>query len=521
MVKYKHVLALNPYFGDDTAVLGIFPPTGLEYIIASMKPLVGKITFMDLRNEKAYHDPKKLSEFIRTEIDLVCISIGWETKFKKICDFVSQLPPEVTTIVGGYKATLEVDFLFEHCPNIDMIVRGEGEETIQQIVKGVPHKDILGLSYRENGKIVHNENHSLPDVANIPFPDRSLRKHGYHVFQQGVRLSSHTFDTILSARGCPFKCKFCTFSLNPLGQKRSYSERPVESVIEELKTMTADVVLFSDDNFSTNPKRSEKLCDMIIANNIKKTFVIQTRIDIADNPSLLDKAWKAGFRIFLIGIESPHDWILKLIQKGITQQRVRDAFAVLAKYDFFLHGYFIYGNIGETEEEMVYIAKFAKELKLDSISFQKLRIEKFSPLKEVVESTPGYHYEHIGGPVYSDRYGLKELKRIRNRIRSGFYDFPQIMHIASKARRIRLFRLRDLTVALPNLPLLLWRLARKPKPKIKEKIKGPETFLPVVDNISHLGHDAGSQQVPTRIRIDETNQKRQIDLKSPTSPGSV
>ena len=521
MVKYKHVLALNPYFGDGTTVLGIFPPTGLEYIIASMKNLVGKITFLDLRDEKAYQDPKKLSEFIRAEIDLVCISIGWETKFKKICDFVSQLPSEVTTIVGGYKATLEVEYLFERCPNIDMVVRGEGEGVIRQIVKGVPHKDILGLSYRENGLIVHNEIHSLPDVANIPFPDRSLRKHDYYVVQQGVRVSSHTFDTILSARGCPFKCKFCTFSLNPLGQKRSYSERPVESVVEELKTITADIVLFSDDNFSTNPKRSERLCDQIIANNIKKTFVIQTRIDIANHPVLLDKAWKAGFRIFLIGIESPHDWILKLIQKGITQQQIRDAFAVLTKYDFFLHGYFIYGNIGETEEEMSYIAKFAKELKLDSISFQKLRIEKFSPLKEVVEATPGYHYTRIGGAVYSDRYGLKELKLIRNRIRSGFYDIPQILRIAQKARRIGIFRWNDLMVALPNLPLLLWRWLIRNKLKKKVIINGPETFLPVVDNISHLGHDASSQQAHTRIRIDVANQKRQIDLKNPTSPGSL
>jgi len=435
-----------------------------------MKDLVGKVTVLDLRHsEKDYQDPKKLSEFIRAEFDLLCISIGWETKFEKVCDFVSQLPLEVTTVVGGYKATQEVEFLFERCPNIDMIVRGEGEEVIQQIIKGVPHKDILGLSFRDNGSIVHNKIHPLPDIKNIPFPDRSLRRHDYYIVQQGVRLSSHKFDTILSARGCPFNCKFCTFSLNPLGQKRSYTERPVESVIEELKTITADVVLFSDDNFFTNPKRSEQLCDLIIENNIKKIFIVQTRIDIANHPKVLDKAEKAGFKIFLIGVESPHDWILEQLQKGITQQQVRDAFAVLTQYDIFLHGYFIYGNIGETEEEMLYIPKFAKELKLDSISFQKLRIEKFSPLKEVVEATPGYHYTRIGGSVYSDHYGLKELKRIRNRIRSVFYDLPQILRIVKKARRMGLFRWRDLMVALPNLPLLMYRLVGRKLRKKKKK----------------------------------------------------
>jgi magnesium-protoporphyrin IX monomethyl ester (oxidative) cyclase len=342
-----------------------------------------------------------------------------------------------------------------------MVVRGEGEDIIKQIVMGIPYKDIRGLSYRENGGVVHNEIHPLPDITQIPFPDRSLRKYDYCWVKHGVRFSRHTFDTILTTRGCPFKCKFCTFSLNPLGQKRSYTERPLESVIEELKTVTADVVLFSDDNFFTNPKRSEQLCDLIIENKIKKIFVVQARIDVARHRRVLDKAEKAGFKVFLIGIESPHDRILKQLEKGITQQQVRDAFAVLTQYDFYLHGYFIYGNIGETEEEMLTIPKFAKEIKLDSISFQKLRIERFSPLKEVVEETPGYYYERIGGSVYSDHYGRKELKQIRNRIRSEFYDLPQIMHIIRKARRIGLVSGRDLTNVFLKLPLFMYGLARR------------------------------------------------------------
>jgi magnesium-protoporphyrin IX monomethyl ester (oxidative) cyclase len=461
VIKYQHVLALNPYFGDSTAFIGVFPPTGLEYIAASMKGLVGKVTLLDLRYEKTYQDPKALSKFIRDEIDLLCVSIRWESRFEEICDFISQLPPEVCTVVGGYKATEEVEYLFDHCPNIDMIVRGEGEEIVRQIVTGVPPKEIRGLSYRENGGIVHNEIHPLPDITKIPFPDRSLRKHDYHMRKYGVQISSHTFDTVLTTRGCPFNCKFCTFSLNPLGQKRNYTERTVESVIEELKTVTADVVLFSDDNFFTNPKRSEQLCDMIIENKIKKIFAVQARIDIARHPSILDKAEKAGFKIFLFGIESPHDRILKQLEKGITQQQVRDAFAVLTQYDFYLHGYFIYGNIGETEEEMLYIAKFAKEIKLDSINFHKLRIEKFSPLKGVVEQTPGYYFNRIGGSVYSDHYGRKELMQIRNRIRSEFYDLPQVFHIIRKAWQIGLVSGRDLTYTFLKLPFFMFGLARR------------------------------------------------------------
>ncbi|MHC4463462.1 MAG: B12-binding domain-containing radical SAM protein [Planctomycetota bacterium] len=450
--------------------MAIFPATGLEYIAASMKDSVGRVTLLDLRHERAYQDVATLSEFIRDSIDLLCISIQWHSGFRQICDFIAQLPPEVCTVVGGYKATQEVEYLFGRCPNVDMIVRGEGEEIIRQIVTGVPYKDIRGLSYRKYGRVVHNEIHPLPDITRMPFPDRSLRRRDHYAVVYGVRVSNHTFDAVLSTRGCPFKCKFCTFSLNPLGQKRSYTERPVASVVEELKTVKADIVLFSDDNFFTNPKRSEELFDLIIENNIKKTFIVQTRIDVARHSTTLAKAEKAGIKVFLIGIESPHDRILEQLQKGITQQQVRDALAVLTQYDFYLHGYFIYGNIGETEEEMLYIPKFAKEIKLDSISFQKLRIEKYSPLKEVVEATPGYYCDRIGGPVYSNRYGRKELRHIRNRIRSEFYDLPQILRIVKKAGRIGLIGWRDLTVALPNLPLLMYRWSRR-KSRKKSRVR--------------------------------------------------
>ena len=475
MIKYKHVLALNPYFGDSAAARGIFPPTGLEYIVASMKDMVGKVTFLDLRHEPHYQDPEVLSAFIRSEIDLVCVTLGWQSGYRNARDFVAQLPPEVTTVVGGYKATLDVEDVFDGCPNIDMIVRGEGEEIIRQIAAGIPCADIGGLSYRHSGRIVHNENHPLPDIASLPFPDRSLRRHDYYLTQHGMRLSRLTFDTILTTRGCPYNCKFCTFSLNPLGQKRSYTERPIESVIEELKMITADIVLVSDDNFFTNLKRCEHICDLIIENKIDKTFIVQARVDIARHPRILDKAEKAGFRVFLLGIESPHDRILEQLEKGITQQQIRDSLAILTQYKFFLHGYFIYGNIGETAEEMLCIPKFAKELELDSISFQKLRVEKFSPLQEVVESTPGYHYDKIGGSVYSERYGRKELTQIRNGIRSGFYDLAQFIHIIRKARRIGLINARDTISAMFHLPMLLYGLARR---KRRRRARAPHSTSP-------------------------------------------
>ena len=107
---------------------------------------------------------------------------------------------------------------------------------------------------------------------------------------------------------------------------------------------------------------------------------------------------------------------------------------------------------------MVYIARFARELKLDSISFQKLRVEKFSPLKEIVKSTPGYHCDSVGGPVYSDTYSLRDLRRIRDRIRSGFYSPGQLGRIIKKAYTARIFTVTDILYAFAKMPKIIYRL---------------------------------------------------------------
>jgi len=118
---------------------------------------------------------------------------------------------------------------------------------------------------------------------------------------------------------------------------------------------------------------------------------------------------------------------------------------------------------------MVYIARFAKELKLDSISFQKLRVDKFSPLKEVIENTPGYHYTATHGSVYSDRYSIKDLKRIRNRIKFKFYTFGQIAKMIKKVYKIQLLKKSELIYTTVRLPKVLIGVLKKELKKKKDK----------------------------------------------------
>jgi len=433
----------------------LFPPTGLEYVATSAKSLVDKITLLDLRYERDLSDTDNLLAFISSQIDILCVSIGWDRQFDEICHLLNRVPDNIPLVVGGYKATEKVEELFKACPTIDIVARGEGEKTIQEIFRGVALKDILGVSYRENGKIVHNPNRPFPDVDTLVPPDRSLRRNEYMLAVNGIKVANINFDSVLSARGCPFDCKFCTFSLNPLGQKRNYAARSVDSVVNEIQGLKAGVVLFSDDNFFTNPKRAEEICDLIIERKIRKRFIAQARIEIAGYPGLLAKMVKAGFKALLIGIESPHDWILAQLNKGFNQEMIRKSFVVLKKYPIFYNGYFIYGNIGETEKEMLYIPQFAKEIGVDSIACNKLRIEKFSPLRELAENSPGYHVTERG-ELYSDTYSHAALKKIGRRIKFSFYTPSRFVKILWKNIFVaKFFSFREIVLFLFASPRLL------------------------------------------------------------------
>lgn len=270
----------------------------------------------------------------------------------------------------------------------------------------------------------------------------------------GFALRGEEFDILLTSRGCPRNCKFCTFTLNPWGQKRPYSVRSIDSVMDEIRQISAGIVHIADEDFFVSPARAKAICDRIVAEGVEKRFLVQARIEIFDHPDVLDAAAKAGIKMFLLGIESPTDRILAQLNKGFNTATVRKALESLRQYPFYYHGYFIYGNVTETEEEMMQIPVFAKELGLDSISYQKLRIEKYSPLKDLVESTPGYY---IGDDriVYREGIGRPGLKRISSRITRKFYTPAQVLRTGRKLFRTGLFVPRNIIPLLVALPFML------------------------------------------------------------------
>jgi radical SAM superfamily enzyme YgiQ (UPF0313 family) len=175
-------------------------------------------------------------------------------------------------------------------------------------------------------------------------------------------------DVIETSRGCPFKCTFCNIHLFNRG---TYRTKSIERVIRELKIISSQKksqnVLLVDDNFTANMKRVEKICDLIIKEDIKLDLICQSRIDvIKNNPNVIKKMSKAGFWLFFLGIESFNQKALNDLQKKINFRDIVEAIKILHDNDIVIIGSLLVGsNFDEEEKDTDVMIKIVRKLGID------------------------------------------------------------------------------------------------------------------------------------------------------------
>jgi radical SAM superfamily enzyme YgiQ (UPF0313 family) len=439
---FKHALCVYPY-RHELKDADFFPPLGLEFIAAVVQRYAQSIDVIDLRKESG-----RTMDFLRPQTDLVCFSVNWDRDRQFLEEEIRSVPPRVLTIVGGRYATECPDRWLEGFPNVDAIVRGDGEEVMEEICRGVPMEQITGLSFRKDGRVHHNPNRVLGPARDDLYPDRRLRRRTYVVTVQGAG-TGLKIDSVAASRGCPFNCTFCSFSRNPWGQKRLWTARSPESVVDELGQTEASIIAFTDDLFTHDMDRVDRICDLILSRGIRKKYIVNARLEISRRPDVLRKMERAGFFVLLLGIESAHDKTLHSMRKGFDVAKIREHFEVLRHSRMILHGYFILGCIGESVEDMLRIGPFARELGLDTLSLSALRHSPYSGLDDLVASSPGYHIAG-NGRVYSDHCSLEELRQVRRRILRQFYTPTQIARTAKRV--LQAGAMSFLPSTLPFLP---------------------------------------------------------------------
>lgn len=427
---FNHALCVFPYrrtTGSKTS----FPPLGLEYVAAALRPYAQRIDLVNFRQERT----PSAEPFLRPETDLICVSVNWREGLEQIRDDINALPPGVTTILGGRTATENPRYWMEACPNVDAVVCGDGEQAIAEIGQGRAWSEVAGLVHRaDDGRLVFN-----PPRANAPLDDdlmpaRDLRRHPYHLTMKGLS-TGVTIDKVAGSRGCPFHCKFCSFAINPWGVKRCWAPRSVESIVREIEQIDGDLIFFVDDVFTHRPDRVAEICDALIARGIRKHYIANARSEIALRPDVIRKMEQAGFIALLVGVETTQDATLKSMGKGFTVAQIRKRFAVLRKSKMLINAYFIVGNLGETEEQMLSTAPFARSLGADLIHVSRLRNEPYSGLDKLVEQTPGYAID-AEGFIYSDACSAQRIADLRKQIDREFYSPWHVVGVVFKLMRM-------------------------------------------------------------------------------------
>jgi radical SAM superfamily enzyme YgiQ (UPF0313 family) len=467
---FEHVLCVYPYRRELNQV-GFMPPLGLEFIAAVVQPHARAIDVVDLRKEAG-----RTGDFLRPDTDLVCFSVNWDRDAAFLLDEIRSVPEGIFTVVGGRHATEDPERWLAVTPNVNAVVRGDGEEAMAELCEGVPLERIQGLSYRSGMGIVHNPNRKTGQVRDDLFPDRRLRRYPYEVTIQGVGTGLGV-DTVSASRGCPFSCRFCSFSRNPWGEKRRWSGRSPESVVEELSQITAPLVCFTDDLFTLDMNRVERLCDLILARGIRKRYIVNARLEVARRPDVLRKMERAGFSMLMLGVESAHDRILESMGKGFGTEQIRKYFKVLRRSSMLLHSYFIVGNIGESVEDILKIASFSHELGTDTIALSALRVSPHSGLEDLVAQFPDYHIAR-NGRIYSDHCSVQDLRRLRRRIYREFYTPRQVVHSVCKV--LQNGALAYLPGLLRQSPRIAWRVVKDARRRAKRRRNRKRAVVPEI-----------------------------------------
>ena len=404
---------------------------GLEYVAAALRPYAQQIDLINFRTERT---PGTL-QFLKPETDLVCYSINWRKDLDRVRDDINSLPPGVMTILGGRTATENPQYWLEACPNVSAVVCGDGERAIVEIAQGLPWPQIAGLTHRgADGKIVHTSPRANAPLDEDLLPARDLRRAPYYLTTKGVSTGIKV-DMVAGSRGCPHNCKFCNFSVNPWGVKRRWTPRSPQSIVREIEQIDADLIFFVDDVFSHQPDRVAEICDLLIARKIRKHYIVNARMEIARRPDVIRKMEQAGFIALMVGVESTQDATLASMGKGFTVEQARQGFDVLRQSKMLINAYFIVGNIGETEEQMLSTATFARSIGADLIHVSRLRNEPHSGLADLVSQTPGYHIDDRGF-VYNDQYSAKHIANLRKKIDRRFHTPLHIAGVVIKVVKI-------------------------------------------------------------------------------------
>lgn len=382
MNSFNKILCINPPTGiynrddrcqdrsDDIVTVVNRPPMNLLYEAAIIKKLGKEVLVKDYSAYEGNWDILR-DDIITFEPDMVVFNVTTPS-FKediKTCDVVKSISPKTTVLGRGAHFNLLHKEVMNEYANLDLVIRGDWEETLQEIVSDKPLVDILGITYRNEKRIIVNpERPILRDLDSVPFPDRSWFDH-----RLSFRPDTHEPEaTIRVSRGCPCSCIYC---LAPVVAGHELRMRSPKSIVDEIEQCKEEYniksFLFRSDLFTVNRKWLKEICHEILMRNIDIHWACNTRVDTIDQEKITMMK-KAGCWALAMGVESGNEESLKRMNKKITLKQAEKAVQLCRELDVKAFTYFLIGFPWETRKHIEDTINFAIHLNGDLAQFSPL-----------------------------------------------------------------------------------------------------------------------------------------------------
>jgi radical SAM superfamily enzyme YgiQ (UPF0313 family) len=409
-----------------------FPPLGVLYLGAVLRDYGVDVSALD-QPAGGYTAEEVVRWVSREDPDVVGVSsIATSGRAAAhICEKVKEWNPNIIILVGNMHATFNARKLLSKYSSVNIAVRGEGERTIVELASRLDNggylSEVRGITYRRGDAIVSNPDQPLiEDLDSIPFPDRKLLGSDYHCMMVGANVAPKKFTSLVSSRGCMFKCRFCNCTQFVSNRWRA---RSAKNTLEELSLLAGDgyrQLVFADDTFITNPKRAIEICRSMRREKMDFDFISEGRVDSCSYELLAEMA-KAGCRIMYFGIECASQRMLDYYRKQATVEQAERAVrtAKSAGIDVVI-GSFVVGGPDETREEVQSTFDFAKRIPIDLPQYNVLKAYPGSQMwGELVADgvLNEEEYWETGVPVSKVCPGAVPFHELRQMANHAMYDF--------------------------------------------------------------------------------------------------
>ena len=384
------------------------PPLGLLYLYASLSNdhevtiidnMVEKLSDKALRNKCLSHRPDVVG-FGGTMLQ-------WP-QAACVARQIKKRSPKVITVYGGPNATARPE---KHISYFDFVIRGMGEESFSQLLlaisSGLSLEGIDGLCWKDH---IVSPCLSL-DMDALPFPSRNHVK--WSKYRRSAIALPHPTDSVISSRGCPYACRFCS---SKHIWNRKWFPRSVDSVMNEIQWLRSHMgtkaVHFREDNFTVDKNRLKEFCERLSKMNLP--WICQSRVGAIDRPTV-QMMKDAGCKMISCGFESINDSTLSYVQKGQTSAQVRDAIEVFETVGMYYTGAFIIATPNEGEEEIQNTIRFAQ--KASRYPHSKL---------------PSHANRFVGMPTSELYWEIQKQGLVAYDWQGGEMLFPRTIHLTSK-----------------------------------------------------------------------------------------